>query len=167
MGELGRILDTRRVLFVHSNPQDTEFLRLDAELRTIKQTVESGKQNIIVENLPAATVDDLRTHLLHSAPYEIVHFSGHADADNLVFDDGKGNTHAVSLDAIAELLGRQQIKCVILNACQTVRNMHKAVAPFTIGMDEDIEDKAANDFSRGFYDALSVEKRMRRHSRKD
>lgn len=149
IGDLGTILDTRRVLFVHSNPEYTTLLRLDAELRTIKQTIGSGKQNIVVENLPAATVDYLRSHLLHSAPYEIVHFSGHADADNLVFDDGNGNTHAVSLDAISELLGRQEIKCVILNACQTARNMRKAIAPFTIGMDKDIEDKVAKRLLKG------------------
>jgi CHAT domain-containing protein len=96
---------------------------------------------------------------VHSpVPYDVVHFSGHADGDDLIFEDENHNAHPVPLDAIAELLSRKKIKCVILNACSTVKKMEKAIAPFTIGMNDDIEDESAANFSRGFYDALSAGK---------
>jgi hypothetical protein len=47
---------------------------------------------------------------------------------------------------------------VILNACNTVQKLTKAIAPYTIGMNDDIEDESATNFSRGFYDALSAGK---------
>jgi hypothetical protein len=88
----------------------------------------------------------------------VVHFAGHADSDTLVFEDNKGNTTPVSLEAIADLLNRQKAECVILNACSSARNLTKAIAPYTIGMNEEIDDEDALVFSRGFYDALSAGK---------
>jgi hypothetical protein len=160
IGDLSAILDTRRVLFVHSNPQDSEHLRLTGELRTVKRTIQSGEVNTVVHDLPAATVDDLRTELLHSTvAYDVVHFSGHADADNLIFEDENNQSHPVSLAAIADLLSQKNVVCVILNACSTLQSMKTAIAPYTIGLSDDLEDESATAFSRGFYDALSVGKK--------
>jgi hypothetical protein len=160
LGDWGTILDTRRVLFVHSNPQDSQHIRVTGELRTVKQTVRSGEVNVVIDDLPAATVDDLRTKLLHSSVgYDVVHFSGHADADDLIFEDENNQSHPVRLAVVAELLSQKKITCVILNACNTVQSMKTAIAPYTIGMADDIEDDNATAFSRGFYDALSAGKK--------
>ncbi|QDM16130.1 CHAT domain-containing protein [Tardiphaga sp. vice352] len=52
--------------------------------------------------------------------YEIVHFSGHANADVLVFEDENEAAIDVPLEAVAELLNKQKtIKCVVLNACNS------------------------------------------------
>jgi hypothetical protein len=157
--EFGDILDARRVLFVYCTPQDEGQIRAGAELRVIRQSVEHGPLNVIVDDLPAATVDDLRTKLLRSAqPYQVIHFAGHADGDVLVFEDNQGNATPVPLTAIADLLYRQKAQCVILNACSSAHNLTKAIAPYTIGMKEEIDDEDALEFSRGFYDALSAGK---------
>jgi hypothetical protein len=39
-----------------------------------------------------------------------------------------------------------------------LQNMTTAIAPYTIGMEDDIYDESATAFSRGFYDALSAGK---------
>ena len=64
MGGLLRILDSLRVLFVHCSPQDQESLRVAGELRAVRQSVKQGPRPIIIDDLPSATVDDLRNQLL-------------------------------------------------------------------------------------------------------
>lgn len=47
------------------------------------------------------------------------------------------------------------IKCVILNACDSVAAL---IADFTIGMDSSVDDEAAVQFAQGFYDAAAAGK---------
>src|SRR4029077_19309462 len=89
-------LDSLRVLFVHCSPLDVESIRVAGELRTVRQSVERGPRSILVEDLPSATIDDLRTKLLLATrPYDVVHFAGHANADELVFENERGEAEPV------------------------------------------------------------------------
>jgi len=156
--DLAEILDAVRVLYVLCSPRDEQQLRVNGELRAIKEAIRNGSRgsSIKYETLPAATPQDLRRQLLREQ-YEIVHFSGHANADVLVFEDEHGAAFDVPLEAVAELLNKQKtIKCVVLNACDSVKNLAMAISPITIGMDQSIEDDAAVHFSTGFYDALAA-----------
>jgi CHAT domain-containing protein len=111
-----------------------------------------------VHPLPAATATDFRRELLHKH-YDIIHFAGHADGDNLVFEDEKGNASTVSLDALREAVARKQsVKVLILNGCETGKNLTSAIAPYTVAMSDAVDDGAAIEFARGFYDALVLEK---------
>jgi len=159
VGELAIILDSLRVLFVYCSPQDEDSLRTTGELRAVRHAVEHGPRVIKIDDLPAATIDDLRTKLLRApAPYEVVHFSGHANEEVLVFENEQGASSPVSLTAIGELLARQGTMCVILNACNSLQKIAAAIVPFTIGVSDTVYDKEALNFSRGFYDALSANK---------
>lgn len=65
----------------------------------------------------------------------------------------------VPLSAIADWIRQyESVRCVILNACESVKNMKDPIAPYTIGMDSSITDETSIEFSRGFYDALGVGK---------
>jgi NTP pyrophosphatase (non-canonical NTP hydrolase) len=155
VGELGDILDTIRVLFVACSPMDSDALRVNGELRVLQESTKDAKTiKVSVDHLPAATPTDFRRRLLDGS-YDLIHFAGHSDGDSLLFENEHGNAEKVSLKAVAELLDRQKsIKAVILNACDSVKNLNESISPFTIGMGETIEDDAAIAFTRGFYDAV-------------
>jgi CHAT domain-containing protein len=135
-------------------------LRLSQEDRAIRDAIQRGKarDSINLEIRHATTVDDLRRELL-SDDYEVLHFSGHGDFDTLLFENEAGKKLESPLDAIAALVEHHpSIKCVILNACNSVAAITKPLADITVGMDEAVDDAAAIEFSRGFYDAVAAGK---------
>jgi hypothetical protein len=160
MGDLGGMLDTIHVLFVFCTPLDQVAIRPSAELRAINEAIRQSKsgRRVVIDTLPAATQNDLRSELLHKN-YDVVHFSGHADGYNLAFEGPDGSTSEVPLTSIRSLIeNRPTIKCVILNACKSVSSLTMPISPCTIGMDDEIDDNAAIEFSRGFYDAIAAGK---------
>jgi hypothetical protein len=77
----------------------------------------------------------------------------------LVFEDEMGQAKLVGTEALARLFGifeHGEIECVVLNACYSEVQaiaIHQFV-DCVIGMNQPIGDKAAIQFSQGFYDAL-------------
>jgi NTP pyrophosphatase (non-canonical NTP hydrolase) len=158
VSELGDVLDKIRVLFVTCSPSDEDRLRVDMEQRAVLEAVKTGESEgkILLKTLPAATVDDLRRALLVNS-FDIVHFSGHGDTDWLLFETAEGKSSPAPLSAVADLIGRHpSIRCVLLNACQSVRTLSEPISPLTVGMDSSITDDAAIEFTRGFYEALAA-----------
>ncbi len=164
-GQLGRILNPRviRVLLVFANPKGSKPLRLQAEERVIKEAVQQSRarDTIELETLAAATVDDLRRKLL-SKDFQIVHFSGHGEPGALVFETSEGSTVRSPLEALAALLKQYPcVECVVLNACYSLAKL-VPIAPYTVGMEKPIDDSAAIEFARGFYDAVVAGKGFER-----
>ena len=156
VGGLSEILDKTRVLFLTCSPSDEQRLRVDLELRTAIESINNHHDRITMKALPATTIDNFRRALL-SGDFDIVHFSGHADHDCLVFETADGMSSPAPLTAIAELIGRYpSVKCVLLNACETVDALSTPISQITVGMDKSIADAAAVEFTRGFYDALGA-----------
>src|SRR5208283_344714 len=63
------------------------------------------------------------------------------------------------LEAIGALVAHHtSIKCVILNACNSVVGLCNAMADITIGMDGSVGDEASIQFTEGFYDAIAAGK---------
>jgi NTP pyrophosphatase (non-canonical NTP hydrolase) len=147
-----------RVLVVFANPKGTPPLRLGEEDRAIREAIRRGKErdHVSLEVRHATTVEDLRQTLLDDG-YEILHFSGHGDVDTLLFEDTQGKKLDAPLEAIGELVAHHPlIKCVILNACNCVAALNAPIADVTIGMDSSINDDAAIEFAKGFYDAIAA-----------
>ncbi len=150
----------KKILILSANPKNTRNLRLDEEVREIKNTLQlSPHRNefqIITES--AVRVDDLTRFLSHHQP-TIVHFSGHGTGtDGLILEDNSGHQQLVSTQALAKLfdLFQQQLECVLLNACYSEEQaaaIHQHI-DCVIGMNQAIGDKAAIKFSVGFYTAL-------------
>ncbi|MEB3281212.1 MAG: CHAT domain-containing protein [Lyngbya sp.] len=152
----------KKILILSANPKNTSHLRLDEELREIKNTLQlSPNQDdfkIITES--AVQVDDLTRFLSHHQP-TIVHFSGHGSgSDGLALEDHSGQMKLVSTQALAKLfdLFQQQVECVLLNACYSEE---QATAIYqhidcVVGMNRAIGDEAAIKFSVGFYTALAA-----------
>lgn len=152
----------RKILVLTANPRDTSRLRLDQEVREITNGLQRAKHREVfkLEQRWAVQARDLRQALLEVEP-EIVHFSGHgSDERGLFFESSTGDCGLVAPEALAELfeLCTKYIKCVILNACYSetqARSIHRYV-PTVIGMQHEIGDEAAIEFSVGFYDALGA-----------
>jgi hypothetical protein len=154
---LGEALARVRILVVHASPADANSIRVTAEVRAIREAIKiAGHQNEIeISDLPAATIDDLRRALL-SKEYEIIHFAGHADAHSIVLETREGNSSLVELSALTDLIGRYpSVRCVVLNACDSLASLTQPIAPYTVGMLKPVDDDSAIEFAVGFYDAIA------------
>jgi NTP pyrophosphatase (non-canonical NTP hydrolase) len=146
------------VLLVMSNPSKTARLDLGREERVIREAIKLGKarDSITIESRTAATADDLRRALL-DAEFQILHFSGHGDLDSLLFTNELGKKAPTPIEAVESILRQHpSVRCLILNACDSMAILTTAIADFTIGMDSTVSDEGAIEFARGFYDAIAA-----------
>ncbi len=151
-----------KILILSANPKNTSHLRLDEEVREIKNTLQLSPNReefqIITES--AVQVDDLTRFLSHHQP-TILHFSGHGSGtDGLALEDNSGHVQLVSTQALAKLfdLFQSQVECVLLNACYS-ESQATAIHQYidcVVGMNQAIGDRAAIKFSVGFYTALAA-----------
>ncbi len=155
------------ILFLAANPVATSRLRLDEEVREIEAGLQRAKHRdrFTLQQKWAVRSRDLQRAMLDCQP-QIVHFSGHGIGGTtdtgLVLEDITGQPKLVSTEALTALfkLFERSVECVVLNACYSERQA-RAIAqhiPYVIGMNEAIGDRAAIEFSVGFYDALSAGK---------
>ena len=149
----------KKILVLAINPKDTARLRLDEEVRQVKEALKlaDDRAQFEVASEWAVRSGDLHRHLLHHKP-QIVHFSGHGVGEKgLATEDKNGRTRLVStatLDRLFRLCSG--IECVLLNACHSGAQV-EAIAKHVncvIGMNQAIGDAAAIRFAEGFYDGL-------------
>lgn len=149
-----------KILVLRSNPTNTSLLRLDEEVRGIKEELERARYRDRFEfiNEGAVRVDDLSRALLQHKP-DIVHFSGHgAGEQGLVLEDDTGTIQLVATEALSRLFkwARNTVKCVFLNACYSqiqAEAIHRNI-DCVIGMNQAIGDQSAIKFAAKFYQAL-------------
>ncbi|NES91528.1 CHAT domain-containing protein [Okeania sp. SIO2B9] len=152
----------RKILILSANPKSTSYLRLDEEMREIKEGLRRSPSRdlFLIESAEATRYRDIRRAILDYQP-NIVHFSGHgAGHDGLVFEDETGSQKLVDTEAIAGLfqLFSEQVECVVLNACYSEYQAQEIVKyiNYVIGMSQAINDRAAIEFAVAFYDALGA-----------
>lgn len=149
-----------KLLFIAANPECTQRLALDLELKCIQESIRgSGRKSLLeVVVAPAARHEDLELGLLEHQP-TIVHFSGHGQGTKgLVFQGDNDDLILVDAAAIGELfmLVKKNIRVVVLNACYTEEQASVIVTSvdYVIGMRQEIGDKAARHFAASFYRTL-------------
>ncbi|MBE8990044.1 effector-associated domain EAD1-containing protein [Nostoc sp. LEGE 12450] len=135
-------------------------LRLDKEIREIEEAIRRATNRDLFEIRIRTAVrpQDIRRAIAEEQP-QIVHFCGHGLEDgSLLLEDDGGNNKPVAPSGLASLfkLHADYVKCVLLNACYSEK---PAVAiskyiNYVIGMNNPIQDRAAIEFARGFYDGL-------------
>jgi hypothetical protein len=153
-----------KILFLAANPKDTDHLRLDEEVRTIKERLRAAehRDSFQIEQEWAVRVGDIQQHLLIHKP-DIVHFSGHgSDVGEIILEDQSGMSKAVSPQSLKRLFKvlKDNIHCVVLNACFS-KVQADAIAEsidYVVGMSNSIGDKAAISFAAGFYQALGFDR---------
>ncbi|MDF5725778.1 MAG: SUMF1/EgtB/PvdO family nonheme iron enzyme [Rhizonema sp. PD37] len=154
----------QKTLVLAANPTGYTKLRVDEELREIKEGLRRAKvrEQFLIESAEAVRYRDIHRAVIDFEPY-IIHFSGHGShEDGLVFEDATGQAKLVDAQALAGLfeLFADNVKCVVLNACYS-EIQARAIAQhidYVIGMSQEIGDRAAIEFAVGFYDALGAGK---------
>ena len=149
-----------KILLFTATPAGTGALKLDEEMRIIKERVRAATHRDLIqlEFAPAARPADFLQAMNEHEPH-VVQFSGHGNKDGgiLVCDDRR-EAKAIGGDALAALFESTNVnvQVVVLNACYS-RPQAEAVAavvPCVIGMKDAIGDKAARVFAAAFYSAL-------------
>ncbi|MEM9165170.1 MAG: AAA-like domain-containing protein, partial [Cyanobacteria bacterium P01_F01_bin.4] len=152
-------MTTRKILILAVNPKDTARLRLDEEMRQVKEALQrsDNRDRYEVVSETAVRTHDLRRHVMHHKP-QILHFSGHGEGQKgLAFEDKNGTAKLIStatLDRLFRLC--RGVECVLLNACHSAAQI-EAIGQhvdYVIGMNQAIGDRAAISFAEGFYDGL-------------
>ncbi|MGD1854778.1 MAG: hypothetical protein ACFB2W_11055 [Leptolyngbyaceae cyanobacterium] len=95
----------RKILILAVNPKDTTQLRLDEEIRQIKEALKLSDERAQFEIVDeqAVRTNDLHRHLLHHKP-QSVHFSGHGmGSGGLAFEDKNGHTKLISTATLTRL----------------------------------------------------------------
>jgi hypothetical protein len=157
-----------KILFLAANPKNTTRLRLDEELRDIKEGLRRAQQRdqFTLISHEAVRSRDIQRAMLDEMP-QIVHFSGHGDGEaGLAFEDETGNAKLIDGNALADLFALfadpaefpEPLTCVVLNGCysEVQANAIADYVPYVIGMTQAIPDRAAIEFAVGFYDALGA-----------
>lgn len=139
-------------------------LRVGREQKRIRAAVESALHRDLVELdvRPAATGADLLDGVTKFRPH-IVHFSGHGDEDLIEFEDEEDAPHQgviVSAKAFASAVKATDSPplLVVLNSCNSaaqIDDLVDTVAPFAIGMSDEIDDGDAITYAAQFYAALA------------
>lgn len=159
---LGDIPPPRKILILTANPTGTPRLRLDQEVRDIREGLRRASKGdqFIIDQQWAVRPIDVRRAMLDVKP-QIVHFSGHGSAaGELLLENQEGKVQVVSSESLAGLfeLFADKMECVILNACYS-EVQAAAIAkyiPYVVGMSQAIADDAAIEFAVAFYDALGA-----------
>lgn len=150
----------KKILFMKANPQDTVPLNLDGELRKVKNALESStnRDNFELITEEAVQIPTITRALMKHKP-DIVHFSGHGTGqEGIAVENAAGNVElfpTVGLDRLFKLF-KKSTKCVVLNACYASEQA-KVISEhgiYVTGMNNTVKDKAAGDFSLGFYQSL-------------
>jgi GTPase SAR1 family protein len=155
--------DRRTILILSANPQGTNPLRLDKEVREIREVLKRSKYGddlFHVEPIWAVRVQDIHQAMFDCQP-KIVHFAGHGGGEKgLVFEDETGQVKLVSAEVLTGLFGlfANRLDCVLLNACYSevqAKEISRRIN-YVIGMSQKIGDQAAIEFAVGFYMALGA-----------
>jgi hypothetical protein len=149
-----------KVLFLAANPDGTQPLKLDEEIRRITAKVRAAEHPNSLELVSrwAVRPDDLLQALLEIKPH-VVHFSGHgSSAAELILLDERGEPKPLSQAALVHVFRilKDNVRVVVLNACFS-RPQAEALAQTidcTVGMNRAIGDEAAVVFAASFYQAI-------------
>jgi hypothetical protein len=150
-----------RVLLLFTNPFDTSRLQLDKEERVIKEGIRRSKyrDTIQLAERHATTLHDLR-HALQDEPCNILHIAAHGNTTALILANEQGSSHPIPAGILAEYLKsyRPALQCVIFNVCKSALLAQEVSLGihYAIGVEADLDDEIAIEFSRGFYDALGA-----------
>ena len=157
---LKNVPETISVLFLATNPIDSDRLRLDAEARSIQEMIRKSehRDSIKFETRWAVRPLDILQAINEVNP-DVVHFSGHgADTGELVLENTDGTARFVSAESITQAImaASDRIHLLFFNACFSCEQAQSVTqcVDAAIGMTDSISDDAACVFAAQFYSAI-------------
>jgi len=151
-----------KILFLGANPSNFTQLNLPKERSEIDRRIQAGshRDRFELRDAWAVTAADLSQTLLRYKP-GILHFSGHGLAHGeLLLNDESGQAApvpAAALSHLFRLFAAKGLRCVVLNACYSAVQAEVMAQHIdcVIGISGEIEDRAAQAFTSGFYAGLA------------
>lgn len=152
----------RTILVIGAVPYETWHLRLDAECEAIREGIRGSRcrESFAVESVFAANQRQVRRAILDYNP-SFVHFCGHGvEGGGLVFEGQEGESQVVSVLALESLFRvfAEDVHCFVLNSCYSGK-LAKVLVRYVahaVGTAGAIEDQAAIEYSRAFYDTIGA-----------
>jgi len=165
-----------RILALVSSPSGYRELNSELERRNLEQALAEpiAAGQVELTWLERATLGELGRRIAEPDEIHVLHYIGHGAYDEatesgiLVLETPQGRAHDVSGEEIGAMLQDEtSLRLVVLNACQGARTSHvdpfSGVAaslvnfdiPAVIGMQFEITDVAAIEFSRSLYTGLA------------
>lgn len=154
------IPDRNKVLFFAASPESAPRLALDEEIRALRQELATsgGADRLSLEDVPSAQGQDV-FHALRLRSPGAVHFSGHGETGELLFQDDRGALRAVSTADLAETvrLAGNSVRLVVLGACHSDSHADALLAHVecVVTVRGRIDDADARRFSIAFYRHLA------------
>jgi len=164
-----------RILGMIASPRDLPPLDIRHEKQRTETAIQDLQTNGLVNLawLEGQTWRDLQ-RAMRGGPWHIFHFIGHggfdrtADEGVIALADESGLMHPFRATELGRLLSdHHSLRLVLLNACEGARGSERDVfsstaailvrrgIPAVLAMQDEITDRAAIEFARAFYEALS------------
>jgi len=164
-----------RILAMIASPSDKEQLDVAQERRRMEQATEELRAagTLEIKWMEGSTYDALQNEL-RRAEYHIFHFVGHGGFDPVIgkgvlaFTDETGKAQILEAAVVARILSRENtLRLVVLNAClgakgsgtdvfsSTAATLVRGGVPAVVGMQYEISDAAAIEFSKSLYRAIA------------
>lgn len=148
------------ILFLASNPTNTNALRLDEEARAIheKMRLSEYRDALKFETRWAVRTGDLLQAINETNP-TIIYFSGHGSkSGNLVLQNPDGTSKLITPDVISQAIATvsDNVKLVFFNACYFEAQAKNIInhIDVAIGMSDSVEDDTACIFAAQFYSSI-------------
>ena len=171
---LGVILPLR-ILVMIASPQDLPSINVEIEKQRIKDATKKLQEEgfIDVAFMEGSTWRDLQKYM-QGGPWHIFHFIGHggfdlnSDEGLIALENDEGNRSYLTATKLSRLLSdHKSLRLVLLNSCEGAKGSKNDIfsstaavlvrrgIPAVLAMQYEITDRAAIEFARAFYEALS------------
>lgn len=148
-----------KFLYLSASPNDQQKLRVDKEFREIYEKVDRNSFEMI--SVSGTQASDIQAEVLKNNP-DIVHFSGHAFFDEMLFENSAKESQRVPKNAIVNFFNNLDKKpqLIFFNACRTAENLESLsrIIDFVVVTQRDVFDDTAIIFATKFYEFLSLGK---------
>ena len=153
--------DPVTILFLAACPNDAMRIRSETEKRALKEALQRSNNS---EAYPLHSVNSCQrrdiTDALRKYKPSILHFSGHAFRDGLVFENERGESDVIGTQSLASVMAqgaKSGLRIVVLSACWTAEQADciANTVGCVIAMNEAVGDAACIGFTREFYSALA------------
>lgn len=140
------------VLAAFASPRslpDTDWQR---EATALRQALAPHPARFRLDLLLGATAETLHQAILRQKPF-IVHLTAHGSDRGVALEDGQGETHTTSWDALGQVLAEVP-GAVVLHACASAGRLRLSCP--VMASQGALTTEAARVFTDGFYDALAA-----------
>ena len=166
-----------RILGMVASPNDLPLLDVTREKQRVENAIQALRASGLVELtwLEGQTWRDLQ-RAMRAGPWHVFHFIGHGGYDRqteegcIALADEEGQASRLSATQLGRLLAdHRSLRMVLLNACEGARGSEHDIfssaaailvrrgIPAVLAMQYEITDRAAIEFARTFYEALTDE----------